>query len=514
MIMCSDVEMEMNEDRVFSYLIAVLLLPVFLFAGCGGDDTGLDAGCEDHDQCLRSEACIESVCVDAPEQGDPCPEAHEGDEFEGLQCQDGTWQSTAVVDATLTVSTQPPQEIVAGQSFEVAFALVDDEGQALQLEGVEIEIDLQTGEFAPGTDLTSTTTPEGVAEFAPVIEQASTSLEISAHIDDQDLGTLSVLTDPFTVVASDADAAHSTIYGTDGVTADGDEIAEITIELFDEFSNPVAGVIPQFIASGGGNSYEPCSETDHAGVSTCGMTSTEAGEKTLQITDPVEVSGESIEFLLTCIEDEQTPFGGGAGTEEDPYRLCTPEHLNGIGETPAAWDRTFVVLNDIDMLLVESFPIIGDDDTPFSGHLDGRGFPIRNLSIDRGDDDFVGFFGVLGEGAVVEYVVLDNVDVIGSRQVGGLVGENRDGTVRESATSGRVEGTGTFAIGGLVGRNFSYIDDSSSTADVFGAQDSQGIGGLVGVNGATIGTNSGTISGSHATGAVSGANDLVGGLAG
>ena len=115
-------------------------------------------------------------------------------------------------------------------------------------------------------------------------------------------------------------------------------------------------------------------------------------------------------------------------------------------------------------------------------------------------------------------------DVSGVKWVGGLVGSNYEagGTYQEtriykyggvnkisgSTASGVVTGTSEF-VGGLVGWNNGPISSSRATGDVFGMQR---VGGLVGSNTGVQGVN--RISGSTAGGAVTGTGNFVGGLAG
>ena len=145
---------------------------------------------------------------------------------------------------------------------------------------------------------------------------------------------------------------------------------------------------------------------------------------------------------------------------------------------------------------------------PFTGTLDGQGYEISDLFIDRPDEDCVGLFGAISgfklvEEGIVENVGVLNVTVTGGSYVGALVGYNYrvldPGTVSNSYSSGSVTGEGN--VGGLVGRNWGTVSNSYSTASVSG--DSR-VGGLVGSNEDTVGN-------SYSTGSVTG-TAYVGGL--
>jgi hypothetical protein len=151
-----------------------------------------------------------------------------------------------------------------------------------------------------------------------------------------------------------------------------------------------------------------------------------------------------------------------------------------------------------------------DRTDPFTGNLDGQGYEISDLFINRPDEDGVGLFGCVGEG-VIENLGVVKVEVTGHVYVGILVGEN-DGTVRNSYSAGCVTGTGSGLnygwVGGLVGSNGweGSLGNSYSTGNVSGGWF---VGGLVG-------GNSGTVSHSYATGNVAGAGNTqhTGGLVG
>ena len=200
---------------------------------------------------------------------------------------------------------------------------------------------------------------------------------------------------------------------------------------------------------------------------------------------------------------------------------------------------------------------IGTDDNWFAGALDGWGYEIRDLFINRPDGKFVALFGTVGEGNI-ENIGVVNVTVTGDTWVGGLVGHIQDSTVSNSYVTGNVTGedykagglagcildtsvsnsystvnvnghkgvgglageifygnvinsystgnvTGDYYVGGLVGSlgGYSIVSDSYSTGNVTG---NSWVGGLVGDNG-------GAVSGSYSTGRVSGGQD-VGGLVG
>jgi len=74
---------------------------------------------------------------------------------------------------------------------------------------------------------------------------------------------------------------------------------------------------------------------------------------------------------------------------------------------------------------------IGTSDDRFTGSFNGLGCEIRDLFINRPDENYVGLFGLVDEGGVMVNVGVVNATVVGRQHVGGLVGSN-EGTVTNS----------------------------------------------------------------------------------
>ena len=248
---------------------------------------------------------------------------------------------------------------------------------------------------------------------------------------------------------------------------------------------------------------------------------------------------------LTATYATATPYGGGAGTADDPYRIASKKDLLELAANTDDYDKCFILAADIG-LAGETFTtaVIAPDTsdstsgfqgTAFTGSFDGDGHIVRNLTIDTNgaDNDYLGLFGVLGDGASLVGLGVEDLSVVGSSgsdYVGGLCGCNSSGTVSKCYATGTVGGNGT--VGGLCGHNSSgTVSECYATGTVSG---DDAVGGLCGYNhfgtvsecyatatvagghyvGGLCGHNpSGTVSECYATGTVSG-NDCVGGLCG
>ncbi|NLH16583.1 MAG: hypothetical protein GX455_08390 [Phycisphaerae bacterium] len=207
-------------------------------------------------------------------------------------------------------------------------------------------------------------------------------------------------------------------------------------------------------------------------------------------------------------------YSGGSGTAEDPYKISTVTDWRELIATPADWDKSFVLLNDIDFGGANLTPVAPDTDstedngfqgTPFSGSLDGNHHVLSNFKIDESDKDYIGLIGQSDNGEIWN-LGLVNATINGRDYVGGLVGDCYYGTITACYTTGSISSSGQFA-GGLAGRNVgNTITSCYVTGAVIGGSDA---GGLIGFN-----SGSGTITSCYTTGSVIGVGPDVGGLAG
>lgn len=172
------------------------------------------------------------------------------------------------------------------------------------------------------------------------------------------------------------------------------------------------------------------------------------------------------------------------GTESNPYQITTAKQLQDINNDLSG---CYVLTADIDLAQVDFAPIGGDAETgSFSGVFDGNGHTISNLNVFAGK--YAGLFGC-NEG-VIKNVVLKDVNVYGSRYVGGVVAENTSyGTVSAcTVQSGNVRSDGSVSvinIGGICGRNTGHFEGEFMNGAAVTAQSNSTdiyIGGIIGRN--------------------------------
>ncbi len=195
-----------------------------------------------------------------------------------------------------------------------------------------------------------------------------------------------------------------------------------------------------------------------------------------------------------------TPNEGALNINGNAYTLIwTLPELQAVGSS-----GNYALATDLNAFGVTGFTPIAET-SAFTGTFNGLGNRVSNLDI-TSRDHYVGLFGQIGAGGVVENIGLSGGTVVGANAfsfIGDLVGMN-EGTISDSYATGPVVTLLGYA-GGLVGWNLGAINDSYAEGAVSG-----------GLSGGLTGFNRGTITGSHATGQVSCTNctGQIGGLVG
>ena len=247
----------------------------------------------------------------------------------------------------------------------------------------------------------------------------------------------------------------------------------------------------------------------------------------------------TIETVCSLVPGEDLMAGQtGKGTLDDRYQIKRLCQLQDISSSPTAH---YVLVNDIDASETRDWndgagfePIASGEQGGFMGSFVSTGnYEISSLTINRVNTNAVGLFSKLAQGATVRGVILVGSRMTGSYSVGSLVGFNNGGVIEDCSATGSV--SGEYEAGGLVGWNNGNINNGYAMGSVSGGTQA---GGLVGKNGAgasvsrshadstvtgqnkvggLVGSSDGGISGSSATGSVSGTRDAgsrIGGLVG
>ncbi|MDU1314098.1 MAG: dockerin type I domain-containing protein [Clostridium septicum] len=149
----------------------------------------------------------------------------------------------------------------------------------------------------------------------------------------------------------------------------------------------------------------------------------------------------------------------GEGSKEKPFIIKTADQFNNIRNNSNVY---YKLANNIDMSEIENFLPI----EKFDGNLDGQGYTIKNIKINRPTEEAFGIFGYISNKAVVKNINFENVNIVGNRMIGG-VAERNDGEIENIKISGRVLANRDY-VGGLVNSNGGKIINSISTVDITG----------------------------------------------
>jgi len=142
-------------------------------------------------------------------------------------------------------------------------------------------------------------------------------------------------------------------------------------------------------------------------------------------------------------------FAGGSGTAVDPYQIETIEQLQNVGQVTYRSSH-FILIADIDASETAGWNDgKGFEPLWLDGHFDGGGHVISGLTIDREEEDGVGLFGYTSWNAVIKNLGLEDVNITGRNDVGGLVGFFELSVIHSCYVVGQV--TGDWKVGGLIG---------------------------------------------------------------
>jgi M26 IgA1-specific Metallo-endopeptidase N-terminal region/The GLUG motif len=223
------------------------------------------------------------------------------------------------------------------------------------------------------------------------------------------------------------------------------------------------------------------------------------------------VTGFNISFVFM--------FGTSQAFASTTIPIANEAQLVSIGTPSGPLDGVYVLTESFSVTPTSNDTYISGE---FTGTIDGDGFTIFGLNKP--------LFNHLGVGSLIKDLNLDAVTVSGR----GMLANRADGTIENVHVTGNVTGSGgpegTGGLVGTVGSSEASISGSSATGNVTGDYD---VGGLVGSSfgsissswylgdvrgegsvGGLAGSSSGSISGSFAGGSVLGIDSYTGGLVG
>lgn len=165
---------------------------------------------------------------------------------------------------------------------------------------------------------------------------------------------------------------------------------------------------------------------------------------------------------------------------ENTIIIKVPADMQKLHQYP---DANFKLAGNIDMTGV----YVGEGWEPvkkFTGKLDGRGYTISNLTIERPTQSYVGLIGEATSQSVIQNLTLTNVHVTGETYTGVLAGTMAGNVNNVIINGGSV--TGMDKVGGLVGSH-QQGKISNCKVELGTVAGENQVGGAVGI------LNSGTI---------------------
>ncbi len=150
-----------------------------------------------------------------------------------------------------------------------------------------------------------------------------------------------------------------------------------------------------------------------------------------------------IAFFVLISTFAWAQFGGGDGTEENPWQIGRPDHLDNIRDH---LDGYFRQTGDINLYVPpwnedQGWVPIGDSDNPFTGYFNGGEYVISGLTINR-NDRYQGLFGLVTNGTL-KNIALENVALHGGGYRSGSIAGMTNGAVVTNCYT-----TGTVTTGG------------------------------------------------------------------
>ena len=148
--------------------------------------------------------------------------------------------------------------------------------------------------------------------------------------------------------------------------------------------------------------------------------------------------------IITPPVEKFTPASVVDSPNDMYYEISVPAELDAVRKNLSG---RYKLTADISLASYGNWIPIGSYDDPFTGKLDGNGYKIKDLKINRSTEEIVGLFGCV-KGGVIRNLALENVSIVGKSGVGGIAGLITEGTIiANSYSTGRVSAFGVFSGG-------------------------------------------------------------------
>lgn len=206
------------------------------------------------------------------------------------------------------------------------------------------------------------------------------------------------------------------------------------------------------------------------------------------------------QLLLTALTIAMCWLGYGQASAlsqvDGVYQISNANDLKEFSNMVASGNGNIdgALTQDIDMRGVNDFQPIGTTSSPYTGTFDGQQHYVRKLIIDLPEQEYVGLFGVLANGAYIKNVIVDDFSsIVGLRFVGGIAGGTKDGgsvtfeNCGNEATVGATEENAAGICGVSMGSDCGIrMINCFNTGGISGGRESAALCGWVGNTGSVI----------------------------
>lgn len=201
------------------------------------------------------------------------------------------------------------------------------------------------------------------------------------------------------------------------------------------------------------------------------------------------------------------PFGGGDGSENNPYIISTPAHLDSIRNH---LDSYFLQTADLNMNVApynagKGWIPIGTETKEFKGHYNvNNNYSISSLMINDSTLNHASLFGVIRD-SEISNVRFSAVNINGKDSCGALAGFSFTSYISKCSSAGII--IGGNETGGLIGS--SSQDSIAACFSLMNVSGEENVGGLVGYNNSIVLNcySRGTVTGTNGVGGLTGVND-------
>ncbi|MBM2815057.1 MAG: hypothetical protein HW421_1819 [Ignavibacteria bacterium] len=207
--------------------------------------------------------------------------------------------------------------------------------------------------------------------------------------------------------------------------------------------------------------------------------------------------------------------GKSSGTEKDPYQITNIKKLQELNNN---MDAYYILMNDIDASETRNWNVGDHDGNPktpdepmgfeplyFGGYLNGTGYIISNLYINRPNESAIGLFTQLFK-SNIKKLGLENCDMTGGNGVSAFCAYNGYSEINECYITGKINSIVTIGSGSVSGFSYSnigYITDCYSSCEInliLNTKSKENV--VTGFSNCIIGGNSDCVRNSYTTGKV------------